>query len=195
MTKRVRKWLKGAAATAVGMLLLAGAGLALGGSEARADTPPSPPARFAGTVLVDGQAPPAGTVIEARIGNVVCGSTQVFLSGAQARYVIDVAALDPGRSLNCGTDGATVTFFVGGRQARETGTWRNYQLNELNLTVVTPTPTATPTRTPTPRAPRTGSGFEADGGTTGGGMLPLALLGVALLGLGAAGAAAARRAR
>jgi hypothetical protein len=199
MTKLVRNWSKRAGMVAVLALLLFG-GAVLAGGQARADTPPTPPARFTGTVTIDGQPAPAGTVIEARIGGVTCGTTTVFLSGGQARYVIDVAALDPGRSLNCGTEGATVQFYVGGKLAQQTGTWRNFELNQLNLTVVTPTPTptatptATPTRTPTPRPPSTGQGVAA-GGSSAGGALLLAALGLAALGAGAAGAYALRRAR
>ncbi|MES4792475.1 MAG: hypothetical protein C4321_05350, partial [Chloroflexota bacterium] len=69
-----------------------------------------------------GQPVPAGTVIEARIGNAACGVTQTFTQGGQARYVLDVPALDPGANPNCGVDGAVVTFYIAGKKAAETGT-------------------------------------------------------------------------
>ncbi|GBD24460.1 hypothetical protein HRbin29_02138 [bacterium HR29] len=165
--------------TAVGVA--AGAWV-FGGSVASAQ--PVPPAVFSGSVTIGGNPAPAGTVVVAYLGNTACGTTIVSTPG---QYVLQCAG---------GQVGDTVTFTVNGQPAGS-GTWNNTQLNTVNLVVEerTPTPTATPTRTPTPRAPRTGSGMEADGGTAGGGMLPLALLGVALLGLGAAGAVAARRAR
>lgn len=200
MTKQVRKWLSGVGA-GLAVLLLVGVAGVLTAGEASADTPPNPPARFTGTVRVDGQAPPAGTVVEARIGGNPCGSTSVFLVGTEARYVLDVPATDPGRSINCGTEGAVVEFYVGGKKAQQTGTWRNYQLNELNLTVVTPTPTPTatatptrtPTRTPTPAAPRTGTGTAA--GEEGSASLALAMFALGAVVLAGAGAVALRRSR
>ena len=144
--------------------MLAGGGLAavLGISafaSASAESPPNPPSRFVGTVLVDGAAPPAGTSITAKIGTTTCGVTTTFNTGATSNYKTDVPALDPGANPNCGTDGATVTFYIGDKLAKETGKWVNSQLSVLNLTYVTP-PTATPTGSTTP-----GAGTPGGGGT------------------------------
>jgi hypothetical protein len=159
--------------------------------EAQAESPPTPAARFAGSVTVDGAAVAAGTLIEARIGNTTCGTTRTFSSGAEARYVVDIDALDPGKTPNCGADGAVVTFYIGGKLARETGSWKNYQLNTLNLTYVTPTPTPTAPgggTTTVPKPPTTGSGLASDETS-----LLLVILGAALLAASATGAVVARK--
>ncbi len=153
--------------TFTGVLAL-GAALSLGAVAAvSAASPPAPPARFVGTVMVNGSPATPGTAVEAHIGSATCGVTTVFMSGTDARYTIDSPALDPSASPNCGTDGATVAFYVGGVKANETGTWHSYQLNTVNLTVGGATPTAaassTPTATVTPGAPVTGSGVASSG--------------------------------
>jgi IPT/TIG domain len=117
-----------------------------------------PPARFAGRVVVNGGVAPTGTGIQAYIGSALCGSSTVFPSGGDTRYVIDVAVAD-GTHPGCGADGATVTFWVGGSQA-QSGAWHNYQLTNLDLVVGTtaPPPPAPPTLSaPAPRPPNTGS--------------------------------------
>ena len=168
---------------AVMALPVLGAGL-LSISPAFADSPPNPPARFAGSVSVNGAPAAPGTTIEARVGSTTCGVTTVFNSGSEARYVVDSPALDPGANPNCGTDGAAVTFMIGGVPAAETGVWKIYQLNVLNLTAgaaTTATPAASPTATRTPGAPVTGSGVDAGGASQF--ELPLILMaGMALIG-------------
>ena len=146
---------------------------ALFATTVAAQSPPIPPARFAGSVTLNGTPAPAGTPIEARVGTAVCGTTTVFIEGGASRYVVDVAANDaehPG----CGTPGISVSFFVSG-QAAGSGEWVNFDLNQLNLVATASTPTATPSATPTgtapapapatgtPRAPTTGSGMASDG--------------------------------
>lgn len=178
----------------------------LGVSRAGAQSPPAPPARFVGSVMVNGAPATAGTTVEAKIGETTCGVGTVFVSGAEARYSLDSPALEPGGALDCGTDGASVSFFVGGVQANETGTWLSYQLNTVNLTVTaatTPTPTTptpstpgagTPTPNPaTPVAPITGSGTMSSGEGVNAAwfMIAAALLGLASA--GAAGVSVARR--
>lgn len=194
MTK-VFKWLGGALA---GIALFGAVGV-LGASDVAAESPPAPPAKFAGNVTVDGQPAAPGTVIQARIGGVSCGVDTVFMSGAEARYTIEVPALDPGATPNCGTEGGSVSFWVGDRMAQETGSWLNYQLNILNLTVVTATETptetpgtGTPTTPSTPVPPRTGSGVDATSGSTSVTWL-FAAVAFGVVAFGAAGAAAARR--
>lgn len=189
MTKVLKVLAGGWVAAVLGIALFAAAGT-LGATPVAAESPPNPPARFAGTVTVDGQPVPAGTVIEARIGNAACGVTQTFTQGGQARYVLDVPALDPGANPNCGVDGAVVTFYIGGKKAAETGTWANYQLNELNLTYTTPTPTATATATPKPPATGNTAGTDAASASW-----LLALAGLGILAFGVGGVAVARRAR
>jgi hypothetical protein len=157
-----------------------------------AESPPSPPARFVGSVRVDGAAPAAGTLIEARIGNSTCGASTVFMSGSEARYALDSPALDPGATPNCGVDGAVVTFYIGGKKANETGSWANYQLNTVNLTYTTPveTPGA---GSPTPKPPVTGD-TQLTSGSESATWLYIAL-GLGALAFGVGGTAVARRSR
>ena len=198
MTKVLRMLAGGGLAAVLGMVLLGlSGGFAADGAEAQA--PPARPARFVGSVTVDGAPAPAGTTVEARVGTASCGVTTVFHQGGQARYALDVQAFEPSGALNCGTDGATVSFVVGGQAATVVGdsTWNDYHLNEGDLVVVTATATPTTptggTATPTPRPPVTGGGLdEASGGSN---VWLLAVLGAGVVAFGAGGAAVARRGR
>ncbi|MFN8616984.1 MAG: hypothetical protein U0837_07780 [Dehalococcoidia bacterium] len=172
-----------------GGMLAAVLGAMLFANVAFAESPPNPPARFVGSVLVDGQAPAGGTLIEARIGSATCGATTVFMAGSEARYVVDSPALDPGANPNCGVDGAVVTFYIGGKKANETGSWKNYQLNTVNLTYTTPTTTATAT----PKPPVTGTTGPATDSSSATWLY--AVLGLGALAFGVGGATVARRAR
>jgi hypothetical protein len=183
----------------IGLAAVMGVAL-LGASVALAESPPNPPARFAGTVTVDGAKVPSGTTIEARIGSTSCGVTTTFDQGGNANYVLDVPALDPGATPNCGTENAAVSFFVGGQLAAQTGSWKNYQLNVLNLTVVSAT--ATPpgggaTATPTVGPPDSGSGTvtSESGSESSAAILLFAALGLGAVAFGVGGATVARRSR
>ena len=203
----VIKWLGGSVAgVMVGVDLLGASGV-LHVTEVAAESPPNPPARFVGSVLVDGQAPPAGTLIEARVGATTCGATQTFSQGSEMRYKVDVNALDPGATPNCGTDGASVTFYIGGKLANESAPWRNYDINIVNLTYTSPTPTPTASASPsasasattgtgggaaTPRPPSTGTGSDSGDSSA---VWLFALLGAGALAFGAGGAAVARRSK
>ena len=83
---------------------------------------------------------------------------------------------------------------VGGKLAGQTGTWRDYDLNTVNLTVVTPTPTPSASASPsaTPKPPVTGAGTASDGSSNA---WLLAILGAGVLAFGVGGAAVARRGR
>lgn len=185
------------------MTLIIGALGALGVSSALAESPPNPPSRFVGKVTVNGAPATAGTTIEAVIGTTTCGLGSVFMAGSEARYVVDSPALDPGANPNCGTDGAVVTFRVAGSLANETGSWKNYQLNPVNLTVggatvATPTATAPPpgaTATPSrvPSAPASGTGPSRGSGLDLWVVVPI--LGAALAVSGGLFAVRARNAR
>jgi hypothetical protein len=166
---------------------------------AAAQAPPNPPSRFVGTVTVNGQPAASGTLIEARIGGATCGTTTVFLASGQSRYTLDSPALDPAQAPGCGADGSVVTFFVGGQQAAQTGTWRNYQLNTVDLTAGpgATNPPATTTAAPTtaapqttPRAPATGN---VDGSTGSEAPMLEVMLIAAVLGLGGVALAARTR--
>ena len=153
---------------------------ALTASGAFAQSPPNPPSRFAGTVRVNGQNAAPGTVVQARVGGNTCGVTTVFMSGGEARYVLDSPEANAQTAPGCGSDGAAVTFVIGGVPAAETGVWRNYTLNVLNLSTVTatatvppPAATPTPTRAAAPAPPVAGSG-PATGGAGDPGWLVVA---------------------
>ena len=191
MTKFLR--MLGAAAVTV----VAGS-LLLGASGAFAQSPPSPPSRFVGTVTLNGATAPDGTVVTAKVNGNACGSGNV--SGGN--YKVDVPAADPAATVQCGKDGDTVTFFVNGAQAAQTGTWHNYALGQVNLTATTSTATATPSATTppststaqpssTPKGPNTGSGV-AGGGSSAPAWL-FALLGLGAVAFGIGGVAAAKR--
>jgi hypothetical protein len=193
MTRVVRTLVGAGLAAVLGAVLFGFSGV-FSAHEASAESPPNPPSRFAGTVLVDGAKPAAGTVIQARIGNTSCGTTTVTGDG---NYVVDVPALDPGATPNCGTDGATVSFWIGDKLAQQTGSWANYKLSVLNLTYTTPpTPTATATgtgtATGTPKAPVTGSGT---GTSDDAGLWLWVVLGAGAVALGTSGIAVSRRSR
>lgn len=196
MTKFLR--MLGAAAVTV----VAGS-LLLGASGAFAQSPPSPPSRFVGTVTVNGAAAKTGAVVTAQVNGNACGSGNVgdASAGGANRYKIDVPAADPAASVQCGKDGDTVSFFVDGVKANETGTWHNYQLGQVNLTVTaatnTPTSSATPSSTgtavvtSTPKVANTGTGV-AGGGSSAPAWL-FALLGMGAIAFGIGGVAAAKR--
>lgn len=220
MTK-IMKWLGGSVAGVIGGVALLGASGTFTATDAAAESPPAPPARFVGTVLVDGQQPAAGTVIEARVGGTSCGVSSTYSQGSAMWYSVDVAALDPGANPNCGAEGATVTFYIGGKMANESAAWRNYDINIVNLTYTSPTPTPEPTTvTPATNTPTTGPGTATvtpTKGTGGGGgtaatpkppstgtgsqggdtsaVWLFALLGAGALAFGAGGAAVARRSK
>jgi hypothetical protein len=187
MTKVLKLLGGGWLAAVLGMVLFAASG-ALGASTVSAESPPSPPARFVGNVKVDGVAPANGTLIELRIGSTTCGATTVFAAGGEARYAVDSPALDPAATPNCGVDGAAVSFYIGGKKANETGSWKNYQLNTVNLTYTTPTVTATP------KPPTTGETLATASSSNTASWL-YAALGLGALAFGVGGATVARRSR
>lgn len=158
-------------------------------SVSLAQSPPNPPSRFVGSVTVDGAPAPAGTLIEVRIGASTCGVATVFMASGEARYAVDSPALDPSTAPNCGTEASKVSFYVGGRLANQTATWRNWELNQVNLTVTAATPTAAPT--PTPKVPSAGNSVGTDYGFSPLWIASMAAL--AIVGFTGMGWAAARR--
>ena len=171
MKNRVMKW----SAAMLGLALLLGlVGMSAGAAIAQG-APPNPPARFAGTVTVDGTAAGAGASVVASVGGAVCATTAVNAAGT---YVVDVSAA-------CGGAGTTVSFTVDGAAAAETAAWSNSALNVSNLTVTTPVeepaveePAVEEPAAETPAAPATGSGLATTSSTQA---MLLALLGLTLL--------------
>ena len=105
------------------------------GAAARTAAQPQPPHRFFGPVTLDGATPPPGTAVLAFIGDRQCGTGEVRQDG---RYLVDV--LSTSQIPGCGTDGATITFQVGGVPARETATYRTGNITELALTAASAPP-------------------------------------------------------
>ena len=193
MTK-VMKMLGGSGLAAVLGVVLLGFSGAFGATTVSAESPPNPPSRFVGSVKVDGANATAGTTIEAKIGTTTCGVATAFTASGETRYALDSPALDPGANPNCGTDGAVVTFYIGGKLANETGKWANYQLGTVNLTYTTPVATATPVAAPskTPGAPVTGNTGPAGESAA---IWLFAVLGMGALAFGVGGVTVARRSR
>ena len=195
MTK-VMKMLGGSGLAAVLGVLLLGFSGAFNATTVSAESPPNPPSRFVGNVKIDGANAPAGTTIEAKIGTTTCGVATAFTASGETRYALDSPALDPGANPNCGTDGAVVTFYVGGKLANETGKWANYQLGTVNLTVTTVVATTTPgasaTPSKTPGAPVTGNTGTSGESTA---IWLFAILGMGALAFGVGGVTVARRSR
>ena len=107
-------------------LLLALSLIAAGALPAYADEPPQMPHQFYGTVSFDGSPVQQGTLVEAFVNNVKQAETTV---DAESRYGYNPLFRVPG------TDGATVTFHVGGVEADEYATWESGAVQELDLTI------------------------------------------------------------
>jgi opacity protein-like surface antigen len=153
--------------------------------------PPTPPNRFFGNVTLDGSPAPAGTNVTATIGGNVCGQTTVK---ADSTYVLDVVS--SGQTAGCGTEGASVSFTVGGSPAGS-ASWSSGKFSEQDLAGQAAPPTVVPPTvapvTPTPKVV-TGTGGYLDGGS-GSAWWAYMAAGLGLLLLGTAGAAAYRRLR
>ena len=152
--------------------------------------PPTPPNRFFGNVTLSGAPAPAGTNVSASIGGNVCGQTTVQ---ADSSYVLDVVS--SGQTAGCGTEGASVSFTVGGNPAG-TATWSSGQFTNLDLAGQAAPTVAPPTVAPVTPTPRvvTGTGGYLDGGS-GAAWWTYMAAGLSVLLLGTAGAAAYRRLR
>ena len=153
--------------------------------------PPTPPDRFFGSVTLNGTAAPAGTNVTADIGGNACGQTTVK---ADSTYVLDVVS--SGQTAGCGTEGASVSFTVGGSPAGS-GAWHSGQFTQLDLAGAAAQPTAVPATprpvTPTPRVVTGTGGYLNDSNGTAWWVYTAA--GLSLLLLGTAGVAAYRRMR
>ncbi len=110
------------------VVLLAVVALLLLPALALADTPPEPPCRFYGTVIVDGAGVADGTVITAMIGG-----DQLTAATPAEGYSTSTYAIKIGVDTEY-TEGATVTFMIGDRAAAQTGTWTKGGNVEVNLT-------------------------------------------------------------
>ncbi len=84
---------------------------------------------FYGTVLVNGNDAPEGTVISARVDGIEYGSCEVVTAGYYTGLIVQ----------NDIDEGATIEFYVDDQQAEQTFAFRDGWTTELDLTVTTPT--------------------------------------------------------
>ncbi len=91
---------------------------------------------------------PPGTLVRAYVSNRLCGETTVF-STHPAPNSYEVAVLPEALRAGCGTEGAPISFTIGGDAANERAVWQS-GVHDLGLTVGEPPPTPTPTPRATP---------------------------------------------
>jgi predicted nucleotidyltransferase len=95
-------------------------------------TTPLPPAPYYGTVHASEKfTPTVGMLVQAKVGNQVCGQSNLRDIDGQLMYVVDVNSSDADRA--CGAQGAEVTFSVGGQELPMTAIWDNTRLHQLDL--------------------------------------------------------------
>ncbi|MFN0093799.1 MAG: hypothetical protein ACKVVT_03345 [Dehalococcoidia bacterium] len=163
------------------LVLLAATGLPVRGASAQAF---GPPMTVFGSVTDSAGQVPEDLVVEAFVGQTVCGKGKTQFTGEGAGrvtvYFADVVSRE--QTAGCGASGSEVRIKIGDRFATQTVRW---QAGPMQLDVVfgsatpaaiptfTPAPTRTPTPTraanavtPTPGGP-TPSGTAAQGTTTG----------------------------
>ncbi len=109
---------------------------ALGSPTSPTPSPFHPaPAAFGGLACIDSDCLTGGRNVVAKIGDVVCGeatSGMIASDGQPAGYYrIDVAPRD--EIIGCGTEDATVRFFIDGREAQQTGVWANGGEDHLDI--------------------------------------------------------------
>ncbi len=119
---------------------------------------PPLPSSFYGTVTLNGEDLPEGTIIRALIDGEVYASTASQLYQGNSVYSLIVAGDDPATTaVEGGVAGDTIQFRVGGNLASQTAVWQSGVNQNLDLTAsggvviptATPKPTATPTAKPT----------------------------------------------
>ena len=109
------------------------AAIVLQSSVGVAQTPP-PPTRFYGAVYLNGVAPPIDTVIQAYVGEVLCGESRVLDLGEPIGIGFFIDVFGESSAAGCGTDGATVTFRLAGVPVNEMGTFQTGSFVRLDLT-------------------------------------------------------------
>ena len=126
--KRFKPWFIATIAAALTLSIVAGVS---------AQGIPNPPTSFTGTVTSPDGAVASDLTVEAYVGDTLCndGASETYPdpSGSEAtRYFVKVhhSSIEPG----CGTEGATVSFRIGGRAATPTGEFGG-GLTRLNLTL------------------------------------------------------------
>lgn len=112
---------------------------------------PQLPSSFYGTIKVNDQNIPEGTIIEASIGDRVYRTAFSGFYQGDSVYSLDVSGDDVDTpAIEGGQEGDTITFRIGGVTADQTGIWQSGTNVELNLTVQTDDPLSDPVLTQTP---------------------------------------------
>jgi hypothetical protein len=124
-----------------------------GFSPASAQIPDIPSTVFGSVTDSAGPVPP-GLVVEAYVGDKLCGKGDTELTGdGDARVTVYFAdVVSSSQTAGCGSDGAEVRLKIGDRFAPQTARWQKGPV-QLDVTFGTATPAPIPTFTPTP--PRT----------------------------------------
>lgn len=132
-------------------ILLALGALLLPTAQAAAQAPPSPPCRFYGTVLLDGEPVPNGTMITITIkSDTYTTTTPGLVDGipvyGNSTFAVTLVPL-PGTSYS---EGTAVIFKVTGYEADQLGYWETGGNVKVDLFAWRPPVTPTPEPSPTP---------------------------------------------
>jgi hypothetical protein len=124
---------------------------------------PPLPSSFYGTIKVNGQDVPDGTIVEASINNQILVSAYSLIYEGDSVYSLDV----PGDDINTpvvegGQAGDSIIFLIGGVQAEQYGIWQGGTNVELNLTAQSDQSLSDPVITPTSVPSQTPIGFAGD---------------------------------
>jgi hypothetical protein len=123
---------------------------------------PPVPSSFYGTVKVDGENVPDGTIASTWINGVKYAEATVSLYAGNTIYDLNVPGDDPATpDIEGGVEGDTVVFYIGGLVADQTGTWHSGTNVELNLTAGAPALTSITIVKET--NPDGGTGFDFSG--------------------------------
>ncbi len=126
-----------------------------------------PPMTIFGSVTDSAGDLPEDLVVEAYIGDKVCGKGKTQFtgdgSGRVTVYFADVVSRE--QTAGCGSDGAEVRVRIGDRFGAQTARWRPGPA-QLDITFGNATPRAIPTFTPTPRPQTPAAATPTPGGPT-----------------------------
>jgi hypothetical protein len=113
--------------------------------SARPLAQPVLPARFYGTITLNGGNIAAGTVLSATIGQHLYATTVITPLQGVSSYLIDIPSDDPGTvAVDGGREGDTVLFIIPGFTAAQQGIWRTGAIIALNLTMMPTVPPSAP---------------------------------------------------
>jgi hypothetical protein len=143
--------------------LIGGAGITLAAAQF------GPPSTMFGSITDAGKTVESGLVVEAYVGETLCGKNETRFTGdGSARVTVySVHVVSREQTAGCGFEGADVRIKVGDRFAEQTAKWTPGPV-ELNLTFGGATPAPIPTFTPSPTTEggANASGTPGAGGTS-----------------------------